>query len=83
MKRLALVAVLGTVALAGGCVVYPTPYGPDVALGVPVAPAYGPYYSPYYYGGYYGVYPGYYGGWYYGGRHYGGRHYGRHHHRGR
>ena len=57
MKRLTLIAVMCVVILANGCVVYPTPYGPGVSLGVAVAPVYGPYY----YGGYYGRY---YGGYY-------------------
>jgi len=55
MKQLTLIAVLGITVLTNGCAVYPTPYGPGVSLGIPVAPVYGPYYGGYsdgYYGGY-------------------------------
>ena len=71
MKQLMLIAVLGIAVFTNGCVVYPTPYGPGIYLGIPVAPAYGPYYGGYsdkysggYPGGYYSRYPdGYYRGY--------------------
>jgi len=58
MKQLMCIAVLGIAVLTNGCAVYPTPYGPSISVGIPIAPVYGPYY----YGGYYGRY---YGGYHY------------------
>ena len=72
MKRLTLPVFVGVLVLTSGCAVYPTPYGPGVSLGIPVAPAYGPYYGGYpgrYYGGYPDGYYGRYSDGYYGGYH--------------